>query len=107
MTHTFIYLHPSQAAHPKQTCCRIAEQHNATKSNRMLLDMLVAFLESEEAASLTPPLKANYVSLYQQMITLLEAAHVMKDKKNAKAESLPLTEIPGEEYIGYHNWQVE
>jgi hypothetical protein len=84
MSQPSFFLQPHQAAHPKQTCREIAEYYTLTESRDMLWKMLVIFFNSPDANSLTPEDRGNYLYCYQQMITLLEAAHVMKDKKNAE-----------------------
>ena len=83
MSQSTFFLQPNQAAHPKQTCREIADYYTLTESRDMLWKMLVIFFNSPDANSLTPEDRGNYLYLYQQIITLLEAAHVMKDKKNA------------------------
>jgi hypothetical protein len=83
-TFTPLFLQPNQAAHPKQTCREIADYYTLAESREMLWKMLSIFFNSHDANSLTAEDRGNYLFFYQQMITLLEAAHVMKDKKNAK-----------------------
>ena len=90
MSQPTFFLQPHQAAHPKQTCREIADYYTLTESRDMLWKMLVIFFNSPDANSLTAEDRGNYLYLYQQMVTLLEAAHVMKDKKNAAwVEKLP------------------